>query len=312
MIPFTAFSRRARPRRSLLYFLCAAAILIAVRDPESIFSGPDPLPVFYETQGNDSVPADELLMSVSFIDVGQGDSILIESGSSAMLIDAGTGSQGATVADYLNSRGVVSLDYVIGTHPDADHIGGLAQIIDAFDVDQVILPPKEHTTRTFEDLLDAVERNGLSVTSPVPGETYELGYGSFTIAAPVSDYGDDLNDWSVGIRLVCGNRSFLMCGDAEETAETDMVISGLPLDADVLKLNHHGSNTSSCELFLDAVNPSYAVISCGADNSYGHPHREVLERLNARNITVYRTDLLGTVTVSTDGEELIWNFEKGE
>ena len=249
--------------------------------------------------------------TVHFIDVGQGDSILIESAGHAMLVDAGENNQADVVEAYLRRMKVEKLDYVIGTHPHSDHIGGLDAVIRDFEVGKVIMPPVEHTTKTFEDVLDAVADKGLKITKPRVGDTYELGAASFEIIAPNGDgYGDDLNNWSVGIRLTQGERSFVMAGDAEAKAEADICANGLELSADVLKLGHHGSSTSTTEEFLKAVNPSYAVISCGKDNDYGHPHRETMELMKAYGITVYRTDEMGTVTVTTDGENLTWETER--
>ena len=191
-------------------------------------------------------------MEVHFLDVGQGDSALIRSGEHTMLIDAGENDQGDVVVSYLKDLGIKRLDYVIGTHPHSDHIGGLDTVIRAFDVGTVILPPKEHTTKTFEDVLDAIEEKGLSITKPVVGTKYSLGNASFCIIAPNGDYGDDLNNWSVGLRITNGDCSFLFTGDAESQAESaDMAANGISLKSDVLKLGHHGSSTSSSPLFLD-------------------------------------------------------------
>ena len=247
-------------------------------------------------------------MAVHFIDVGQGDSILAESGGHFLLIDAGENDQGDTVISYLEEAGVEALDYVIGTHPHSDHIGGLDDVIRAFDVETVILPPVEHTTKTFEDVLDAIEEKDLSITLPVPGDSYELGDAAFTILAPQKDYGDDLNNWSVGLRLACGDGAFVACGDAEAQAEEDMAASGLALSADVLKIGHHGSSTSTSNAFLKAVSPAFAVISCGEGNSYGHPHKETLEKLEAAGIQVLRTDLLGDITAQWGEDGVTWAY----
>lgn len=248
--------------------------------------------------------------NVHFIDVGQGDSTLIESDGHYMLIDAGENNKADVVIQYLNNLQITHLDYVIGTHPHSDHIGGLDMVIEAFEVDKVILPPKEHTTKTFEDLLDAIADKGLKITKPVPGTVYDLGSASFQIIAPDRDYGDDLNNWSAGIRLTYGDTAFVLSGDAEAEAEHDIVKSGLDLQADVLKLGHHGSRTSSSNEFLDKVHPTYAVILCGRNNSYGHPHKEVMEKLKKRNIRVYRTDLHGSIVASTDGTIINWTTEE--
>ena len=258
-----------------------------------------------------SATADGFL-KVHFIDVGQGDSILAEADGHFLLIDAGENDQGETVVSYLKQAGVHKLDYVIGTHPHSDHIGGLDDVLNAFPAETLILPPKEHTTKTFEDVLDAAAAQNLKLTKPVPGTSYPLGDAQFTILSPLKDYGDDLNNWSVGIRLVFNDTSFIMCGDAEELAETDMVNSGEVLSADVLKAGHHGSSTSSCEAFLKKVSPPWAVIQCGKDNSYGHPHRETLEKLQKNGIQILRTDQLGTIIASSDGSSVPWSSSSGK
>ncbi len=257
-------------------------------------------------------------LKVHFIDVGQGDSILIQCGDEAMLIDAGTNESESTVVQYLQQQGISRLSYVIGTHPHEDHIGGLDAVISSFDIDTVIMPDATHTTRTYEDVLDALLAKELSITLPNPGDSYRLGGASFTILSPSQEVAkeaaaeDDLNNLSVGIRLEYGATSFVMCGDAEGFSEEAMVESGLNLKADVLKVGHHGSSTSSSDAFLDSVDCTYAVISCGRDNSYGHPHQETLSKLNARDIQVLRTDESGTILAISDGNRLTWQTGDGE
>ena len=255
------------------------------------------------------LPEDGLL--IHFIDVGQGDSILIQQKDHSMLVDAGENDQGEVVVSYLKEQGVTRLDYVIGTHPHSDHIGGLDNVIRAFEVGRVFLPPAEHTTATFEDVLDAVEARGLSLTMPQVGDVWELGEASFTILSPNDDYGDDLNNWSIGIRVEYGENHAVLCGDAEALAEEDICENVPELQADILKAGHHGSSTSSSDLFLDRVNPTWAVIQCGKDNSYGHPHQETLEKFQKRGIGVFRTDLEGTIVAASDGESITWYTGKG-
>ncbi|MDW2800455.1 ComEC/Rec2 family competence protein [Clostridium boliviensis] len=239
-----------------------------------------------------------------FIDVGQGDSTLIEANGHYMLIDAGERDQTEAVTSYLKEQGVRNLDYVIGTHPHSDHIGGLEGVIREFEVANVILPQKEHTTRTYERLLDAIEDRNCKITIPKAGESYSLGAASFQIISPNRDYDDNLNNWSIGIRFVFGETSFVLCGDAEKEAEEDMLSGGLALNADVLKVSHHGSSTSSSPEFINAVSPRYAVISCGRNNDYGHPHKETLDLLKKQGIKVLRTDQLGTIVIESNGTDL--------
>lgn len=248
-------------------------------------------------------------LQVHFLDVGQADSILIRTGEEAMLVDAGKNESGQAVVSYLREQGIETLDYVIGTHPHEDHIGGMGDVIREMDVKEVILPDKIHTSKTFEDVLDAIEEKGLSVTTAQQGDVYTLGDAKFTILAPCAgkDYGDELNNWSVGIRLVYGDNSFVLTGDAEKEAEADMIASGENLQGDVWKAAHHGSSTSNTSQMLDAVQPTYAVISCGKDNSYGHPHKETLEAFAERGIQVFRTDEQGTIVVTSDGKNLTFS-----
>lgn len=248
-------------------------------------------------------------LRVHFIDVGQADCILIQTGAEAMLVDAGKNEDGGLVTEYLRSCGVERLRYVIGTHPHEDHIGGMDEILKNFETDTLILPPKVHTTQTYMDVLRAAEECGLEITQAVRGDTFLLGNAAFTILSPQegADYGEELNNWSVGIRLTYGENSFVMTGDAEAEAEAEIVGSGLPLRADVLKAGHHGSRTSNSDSFVEAVAPSYAVISCGKGNSYGHPDLETLETFARMGTAVFRTDEQGTIVASSDGKQITWN-----
>lgn len=249
------------------------------------------------------------IVEVHFIDVGQGDSILIEADESAMLIDAGENNMGTTVVDYLKNHGVDELDYVIGTHPHSDHIGGLDYVINNMTVDQVMMPDVVHTTKTYEDVLDAISNKGLTITAPKVGDEYRLGPASFTIIAPGSSDYEDLNDYSIGIKLTYKNSSFLFAGDAGIHSEEEMLTCGIDLSADILKISHHGSEYSSGAAFLDAVNPEYAVISVGKDNDYGHPHAQTLQALSDRGIKLYRTDEQSNIVFTTDGITISVNSE---
>lgn len=221
-------------------------------------------------------------MEVHFIDVGQGDSTLIKVGGHAMLIDAGDNSEGTAVQSYLDSQNVEKIDYAIGTHPDADHIGGLDVVVYKFDCKKVFMPDVTSDTKTYDDVVQALKSKNQKAQAPKLGKTYSLGDATFTIIAPVKDYGDDTNDWSIGILLQYGKNRFLFTGDAAKQAEDDMIDTGEDLSADVYKASHHGSKTGSSDDFLDKVSPAYAVISCGEGNKYGHPSAQTLNNFRSR------------------------------
>jgi competence protein ComEC len=262
-----------------------------------------------ETQAGPPI-SEESFLKVHFIDVGQGDATLIQQinqdNTYNMLIDAGNNGDGGYLVEYLKDQGVKTLDYIIGTHPHSDHIGGLDDVIKGFQVGAIIMPKVMANTRTFEEVMEAVSDKGLSITSPVPGTSYPLGEAEFTILAPNSDDYASLNDYSIANRLVFGSNSFIFTGDAEALSEEEILnnFNKRDLASDVFKLAHHGSSTSNTEDFLEAINPSYGIISCGQDNSYGHPHREIMAQLKARNILVFRTDLHGTIVINSDGKDI--------
>ncbi len=245
-------------------------------------------------------------LEVHFLDVGQGDATLITCDGEAMLIDAGENDKGTLIQNHLLAAGIDSLRYVIGTHPDSDHIGGMDVILYKFDCDTVIMPEISKDTSTYRDVIDTMKHKGYTTTVPVVGDTYTLGSATFTILAPLKTY-EDSNNNSVAILLTYGNTRFLFTGDAEEEAENDILATGIPLQADVYKAGHHGSSTSSSEDFLRAVNPTYSVISCAENNDYGHPHAEVLNTLRAMGVQVFRTDEQGSIIATSDGETITWS-----
>lgn len=251
-------------------------------------------------------------LEIHYLDVGQGDSTLILCDGHAMLIDAGDNDRGTAVQSYLESQGVTTLDYVIGTHPDADHIGGLDVVLYKFDCQMVMMPDFEKDTRTYDDVVQTMKQKRYKNTLPEVGTVYELGSAVFTIVAPNGEYGDNANDYSVGILLQHGKNRFLFTGDAEEASEADMLENGLDLKADVFKASHHGSRTANTEEFLQTVDPDYVVISCGQGNNYGHPHAEVMNRLRAMGISVFRTDEQGTITAYSDGAKITFNMSPDE
>ena len=252
--------------------------------------------------------SDGSTLEVHYLDIGQGDCTLIRQGDHAMLIDAGNNSKGTKVQDYLENQGIDHLDYVIGTHPDADHIGGLDVIIYKFDCGKVMMPDYSKDTQTYDDVIQAAKSKDYQIAHPKAGEEYTLGEAEVTVVCPVKDnYGSNANDYSIGVRVQVGENSFLFTGDAEEHSEEDMVSSGENLKADVYKAAHHGSRTANTEDFLKAVDPQYVVISCGEGNTYGHPHAEVLNRFREMGIQIFRTDDQGTIVAVSDGQTIAFN-----
>lgn len=248
-------------------------------------------------------------MKVTFIDVGQGDATLVQTSTSSLLMDTGKPAAKEELINALSNAGVSTIDYLILTHPDADHVGNGDTIVETYDVKNVIYPDIEKDTKCWEITKTAIEERNINTIHPTVGESYQLGDASFTILCPAR-IKEDANNSSVGIKLTHGNNSFVMCGDAEEEEEWEMVTGSINLEADVLKCGHHGSSTATCDKFLEAVNPTYAVISSGAGNSYGHPHAEVIAKLQDDDVQIYRTDQLGTITAISDGTTIQWKSEK--
>lgn len=239
-------------------------------------------------------------MYVHFIDVDQGDSIFIElPNGQAMLIDAGEESQADKIITYIHQQGYDSLDYVVETHPHADHMGGMADVINNFNVANVYLSPTINTTKAYENMLTAIENSGAKTYSPMVGDTI-LNDGNLLVevVAPKVVDNDELNNSSLVLKLTYGNNRFLFTGDAEKSEEDGIWTN---IKCDVLKVSHHGSDSSTTANFLKKVEPTYAVISVGIGNSYGHPDDTILKRLADKGVQTFRTDLQGTIVFSSDG-----------
>ena len=243
------------------------------------------------------------LLSVHFIDVGEGDAILIVQGSNAMLVDGGPVETGAYVFNYLRSHGIENLEYVVATHPFADHVGGLPYVLRRVNVSNVLLPMIYHDTPAYNAFLFAVEDSGANVAVPFAGHTFTLGDANITVLAPnPTDRWENRANYSIVLRVEFGTTGFLLMGDAMREVETNLLDSRLNLSADVLKIARHGASSATTSGFLDAVNPSIAVISAGGGNSF--LSQEVLRRLTNMGIHILRTDLHGDIIITSNGTTL--------
>ena len=263
----------------------------------------------YEVFG-DTVEGDAKL-KMHVIDVGQGDSVLIQCGESNVLIDCGENGMGKTVLDYLRRAGVSHLDWIIGTHPHSDHIGGMDTVIKSKDlsIDHVMMPQTSKeltpTTMTYTEVLTAIKKKKLKITRPVPGTEYDLDGVTMLVLSPAkgAKY-EDLNDYSIVLKFTYGDVSVLTGGDASKLVERQLITLDYDLSADIYKVSHHGGRDGNSQAFLNEVNPRYAAISVGEDNKYGHPKNEILKRLRAMDCKVYRTDLDGDIIFESDGKNI--------
>jgi competence protein ComEC len=253
---------------------------------------------------------------VYYLDVGQGDCELIrlKTGEN-ILIDSGNPETAKKLVSVLRQLGVNKIDKLIATHPHADHIGGMTEVVNAFQIGKIYMPKvadsQVPTTATYENLLKAIDRKGMKITAAKGGMTiFENGSEKLEVFAPNSSKYEDLNNYSIVMKLTCGEKRFLFTGDAQAESEKEMIEKGYDLKSDVLKCGHHGSSTSTSAAFLKAVNPSAAVISCGVNNDYGHPNKAVTDRLNKAGITIYRTDKQDTILARCDGKTIDFSTEQ--
>ncbi len=256
-------------------------------------------------------PTPSNTLTAHFIDVGQGDSEFLElPDEKTLLIDAGEWDQANTVKSYIKNLGYSRIDYVVATHPHSDHIGGMAEVLQSFDIGEVWAPKVTHTTKTYEHFLEAVADKGLKINATTRGTSiYDEQDYSIKILSPFlnADY-DDLNDWSTILKVTKGEKSFLFTGDASSS----VIAKAQAGHVDVLKVGHHGSKTATTNDLVASLSPEWAVIEVGTDNDYGHPSKKALSALEKNGVMIYRTDLNGSIIATCDGKTIEWKTEKGE
>ncbi len=246
---------------------------------------------------------------IIFIDVGQGDAMLIQCDGQSMLVDGGNASNSSRMYAILQKYGIGYLNYLIATHPDADHVGGLSGALNFAAAGKVYCSETSYNTNTFNDFLNQLSKRHLTINVPQPGETFMLGSASVSVLSPTV-FGQVSENTSIALRIVYQNTSFLLMGDCEREDEEAILNSGYYVNSDLLKVSHHGSNDSTSYAFLYQVMPKYAVISVGADNLYGHPTEEVLSRLRDEGATVFRTDIQGDILCVSDGTNIGFSVER--
>lgn len=249
------------------------------------------------------------LLTVTFLDVGQGDAAVLQCGGQAMMIDGGKAKASSYIYSWLKKNQISYLDVMVATHTDADHIGGLSGALNYAKVGTAYCPVTSGTTKTFQSFVKYLKKQGKSITVPEAGDEFSLGSAQVRILGPTDPQAEG-NNSSIVLKVTFGDTSFLFTGDAEREEEQELLESGYDLESTVLKVGHHGSDTSTSYLFLRTVNPQYAVISVGADNTYGHPTETVLSRLRDADVKTYRTDLQGTITAVSDGKKVTFQTER--
>ena len=266
-----------------------------------------PIPTQISTPTPEPIPVSGD-MAVHFLDVGQGLSILVQSGGENLIYDGGDRGASSFVVSYLKKQGIETIDYLISSHYDEDHLAGLIGCLNAFDVETVIGSNYKHDSQLYQSFINTVSAERLEIQHPAVGTEYEFGTGKFTVLSP-AEIVDDSNANSVAIKLENGQNSFIFTGDAEHNSEAAMCATGIDLSCNVLVSGHHGSATATSWEFLEATVPEYAVISCGADNQYGHPDRDTMDKLSSMEIDVFRTDKQGTIIAVSNGTDISWNTE---
>lgn len=289
-----------RKRKKNTKFQLLTAVIVIILGILSSFLGEDFISENFLTVKEEA----EGLLKVYYLEVGQGDSTYINIGDFDILIDSGSKSEKEKLIEQLEELNIDDFEMVIATHPHEDHIGGMEAVFERYDVKEFYMPKVTHSSKVFENMINAVANEGIKVKIIKEGMNFDLGNGAYiNVYSPIYESYNNLNDYSPVMKLTFGESAFMFTGDAEAQVELEVVEKyGSDLEADVLKFGHHGSSTSSAEEFIQAVNPSYGVISSGTNNMYGHPHREVLALIDKYNIEAYRTDRDGQIILTSDGK----------
>lgn len=292
--------------------LVAVVALIAILFGAANAGVDQPQPEPEQPVNNDliSEPGPNSSFEIHFIDVGEGDATLIVCDGEAMLIDGGEANQSSKIYSYLKTHKIDKIKYLVATHGHSDHVGGLSAALNYAEVETVLSSTTSYPTDVFEGFLRQLDKNDLSINVAVKGDIYELGAAKVLVVGPSKNF-DNENDNSLVIKVNYGSTSFLIAGDAERAAESDMIAdSALYLSSTVLRVGHHGSDTSTSYPFLREIMPSYAVISVGDENTYGHPHETVLRRLEDAESEILRTDVHGTIIMHSDGANITYVVER--
>ncbi len=279
---------------SILIIILAVICSIYEKDIDKTFG----LPV---TETKVTTKEENHNLNITYLDVGQADAILIQNDGHNMLIDAGNNEDGPLLVQYFKEQNINKFDYLIATHPHEDHIGGMDDIVKNFDIDKIYMPDVTTTTKTFLDLLDAIEEKNMTFDVPKVNQSFTLGHTLFQVIYTGNDK-KNLNNASIVLKASFKNTSYLFTGDA--TSEVEKKILKKDIQATVLKVGHHGSKYSTTTTFLEKVNPTYAIISVGKNNSYNHPNQTTLDKLTKGNIEIYRTDEMGSIFLETDGKKI--------
>lgn len=298
-------------KRLLNFALSLIMVLSLTACNNQAAESPTPTPATEEPTATVEI-ADNSTFAVHYIDVGQGDATFVVCDGASLLIDGGKPEKSNTIVAYLRKLNIDSLDYMVCTHADEDHVGGLSGALSVMGVKNIFAPETEKSTRAYQNFKNKAAEQNTEIQHPVCGSMFELGSSIAQFVGPVTENTNEVNNTSLVLKITYGNTKFLFCGDAERDEEQDILNAGYDISADVLKIGHHGSHNSTTYVWLREIMPKYAIISVGKDNSYGHPTEEVLSRLRDAEVKLYRTDLQGDIIATSDGNTVSITASRNE